>query len=188
MGLYEQLAENFPEELTDFGLCLLVPVSAFRPEWNEQLRSEGVKVFQQSYNGRMFFFLKKPDSQSVEAQPKLEPSKQPLKPKRFEWNEEIAGIVEQLRRQGLSHRKIALKLKEMGFNVSPTTIHRKLRRLIQKVRNDDKDSLTVMDSLGELISVLNLLYPKYRLACKVLLQNFQVFLEGEKEGKLKGFT
>ncbi|MEM3459099.1 MAG: hypothetical protein QXN36_00715 [Candidatus Bathyarchaeia archaeon] len=173
MGLYESLTESFPLEETVFGSCLLIPHALFKPEWNEQLSKEGVKVFQQAYNGKLFFFLKKSDGNGAVKSPE-EPKRQELKP--IVWNEETLRLVEKFRREGLSYYKIAAKMEEFGFKVAHTTIMKKLKR-----RMAHSQSLNVQcegDGLfREFLEALEILYPKYRKACAVLLREASKVLE-----------
>ncbi|MEM3460477.1 MAG: hypothetical protein QXN36_01265 [Candidatus Bathyarchaeia archaeon] len=170
MGLYEQLSESFPLEDTFFGSCLLIPHALFKPEWNEQLSKEGVKVFQQAYNGKLFFFLKKSDSNNENVAAK--PSE--LKP--IVWNEETYAFIEKLQKEGLSLRKIAAKMREIGFQVTHTSIAKKMKR-----RMAHSQSLNVQcegDGLfREFLEASETLYPKYRKACAVLLREAAKILE-----------
>ncbi|MEM3551658.1 MAG: hypothetical protein QXV01_11280 [Candidatus Bathyarchaeia archaeon] len=179
MGLYEILSESFPEENTVFGLCLLIPHSAFKPEWNEQLAKEGVKVFQQSYNGKMFFFLKKSNSnnQTVEAEAKiseeLKPEPKELKP--IMWNEQTYAFIEKLQKEGLGYRKIAERFREMGVKTNATSLSQKMRKRNKAnldSRNNEDDSL-----FKELLEASQLLYPKYKKACVLLLREAAKQLE-----------
>ncbi|MEM0095797.1 MAG: hypothetical protein QW660_04095 [Candidatus Bathyarchaeia archaeon] len=179
LGLYEQLAQNFPEEQTVFGTCLLIPHNAFKPEWESQLKAEGVKVFQQSYNGRMFFFLKKADgnqSQTVKVEPaplnsKLQPE---LKP--FKWTAENLEFVRRLRAQGLSFRAIERKLRDLGFKAHHITIARKLKAEskpkpnVENIPNDDGLFQEYLESAMQL-------YPRYKRASAVLLKEAARILE-----------
>ncbi|MEM3597171.1 MAG: hypothetical protein QXJ53_03480 [Candidatus Bathyarchaeia archaeon] len=182
MGLYEELSESYPEEETDFGLCLLIPHSAFKPEWSEQLKAEGVKVFQQSYNGRLFFFLKKPNSNNqTEAAPTFEPSEQPKELKPIMWNEQTFQLIEKLQKEGLGYRRIAEKLREMGIKTNPTSL---LRKMKEKRGVADKPKTEALNCEGEndglfkeYLEASRLLYPKFKRATALLLREASRVLE-----------
>ncbi|MEM3873868.1 MAG: hypothetical protein QXU45_01880 [Candidatus Bathyarchaeia archaeon] len=180
MGLYEQLSLSFPEEQTVFGVCLLVPHNAFKPEWNEQLKAEGVKVFQQSYNGKLFFFLKKADGNNQSQTVKVEPTPSNSKPqpelKPFKWTAENLEFVKRLRAQGLSFRAIERKLRDLGFKAHHITIARKLKAEskpkpnIENIPNDD-------GLFQEYLEGAMQLYPRYKRASAVLLKEAARILE-----------
>ena len=186
MGLYEQLSLSFPEEQTVFGTCLLIPTTAFKPEWESQLKAEGVKVFQQSYNGRMFFFLKKPnsnsqsDSQTPQAPPASQQQPKPML-KRFEWTPENFELVKRLRSEGLSLREISKRLSELGFKPpAHATIRRKLNEIEDASTLKPQNSNCEVDGglFHELMQSAQLLYSHgLRKACSILLKQASNMLE-----------
>ncbi|MEM3699698.1 MAG: hypothetical protein QXL57_02375 [Candidatus Bathyarchaeia archaeon] len=183
MGLYEELCESFPlEDIHPYGFVLIVPKEVFRSEWESQLKSEGVQIYTNSYNNRVCFFLRKKNTNS---QAEAKPAEQPKELKPIEWNEETLRIVEKLRGQGLGYRKISQKLEEMGFKVSHTALMKKLKERngngavapmlahSKKLNPQNED-----DSLfKEYLEASELLYPKYRKACAVLLREAAKQLE-----------
>ncbi|MEM3695004.1 MAG: hypothetical protein QXJ11_03485 [Candidatus Bathyarchaeia archaeon] len=179
MGLYEILSESFPEEMTDFGPCLLIPHSAFKPEWSEQLKAEGVKVFQQSYNGRLFFFLKKANSNSQgETVGAITPTfAEQFKPKPFVWNSELIEKLKALRLKGLGHRAIAREL-----NLKPHQVYRQLKKL--EGDKADKPKTEALNCEGEndglfreYLTASQLLYPRFKRATALLLREASKVLE-----------
>ncbi|MEM3788890.1 MAG: hypothetical protein QXN95_03375 [Candidatus Bathyarchaeia archaeon] len=198
MGLYEQLAQNFPTEQTVFGQCLLIPINLFKNEWNEQLKAENVKVFQQSYNGRMFFFLKKSnsnsnsqgvsESQAPSASQDVSPigDTSPLKP--FEWTPENVELVKRLRAEGLGLRRISKRLAELGFKPPCyITISKKLKSLqkpaTREAEAEPKPALNCEADDGlfrELMQSAQLLYSHgFRRVCSLVLKEAsRLLMEG----------
>ena len=191
MGLYEQLAQNFPEDFIEpFGSCLIIPIQAFKSEWAEQLKAENCSVFQSSLNNRMVFLVRKKNSNSqAQAEPPQAPpaSQQQPKPdlKPLVWNEETFKLVEDMREQGLSYKSIVEKFKERGFKTSATTVLRKM-----KMRENDptmskstaKANCEGSDGLfTEYLQASQMLYPKFKRACALLLREAAKVLEGKAD-------
>ena len=187
MGLFEELAETYPlEDVHPYGLVLVVPHSSFKGEWKPILESEGVQIYTNSYNGRVCFFLRKKNSNSqAQAEPQAPPaSQQQPKPdlKPLVWNEQTFKLVWEMRERGLSYKSIALKLREMGFKTSATTILRKM-----KMRENDptmpkptaKANCEGSDGLfREILEGASVLYEKrLKRACALLLRQASNMIE-----------
>ncbi|MEM2263423.1 MAG: hypothetical protein QW160_04295 [Candidatus Bathyarchaeia archaeon] len=184
MSLYEQLAQNFCEDYIEpYGTCLIIPPQAFKSEWVEKLKAENCSVFQSALNNRIVFLVRKKNSNSqAQAEPPQAPPSQPqpkpeLKP--LVWNEETFKLVQELRMQGFGYRRIAEKLKEMGFKVSSATILRKM-----KERENNPMPKPTVDNCGddglfrELMQSAQLLYSHgLRKACSILLRQASSMLE-----------
>ncbi|MBS7616235.1 hypothetical protein KEJ45_03435 [Candidatus Bathyarchaeota archaeon] len=171
MPLFEQLAEKFGlKQIDPFGTVVPVPSKDYMNMWTSQLDSEGVQILQGRLDGKVCFFLRKKSNQPQQ-------SSQP------EWTPELVEKLKLLRNQKLGHRAIA---KQLGLKEHK--VYKKLKELgliaVGKKQKADSEPVSTVnkptDLLGELISSLNLLYPKHKLACKVLLQNACVFMGENK--------
>jgi len=183
LGLFEELTSKYPlEDVPPLGRCLIVPSGEFQPEWEERLKAEGCKIFSQSYNGRICFFVRPPkQAQSAEA---------PAEPKTgTKWTPELIEKLKELRMKGLGYRAIA---RELGL--SPDSVYKQLRKLglsspIKAKKPGERKEETKpapkpevssprMDSLSELIESLRLLHERgFKRACIILLHNAKSFLE-----------
>ncbi|MEM0058660.1 MAG: hypothetical protein QXG09_07335 [Candidatus Bathyarchaeia archaeon] len=184
MSLYEQLAESFPEDFVEpYGVCLIIPIQAFRSEWAEQLKAENCSVFQSALNNRMVFLVRKKNSNSQSvSEPQAPPASQqqpkPLKP--FEWTPENFKLVEDMRDQGFSYMRIAERLREMGFKTSATTILRKMKMRERENKATPKPTPEADDGLfREILEGASVLYEKrLKRACALLLREASSMLEG----------
>ncbi|MEM1674281.1 MAG: GcrA family cell cycle regulator [Candidatus Bathyarchaeia archaeon] len=184
MGLFEELIGKYPlEDVPPLGSCLIIPANEFKSEWEERLKAEGCKIFSQSYNGRICFFVRPPkQAQSAEAA-------EPKTGRKINWTPELVERLKELRMKGLSYRAIA---RELGL--SPDSVYKQLRKLglsspIKAKKPDERKKETKpapkpevssprMDSLSELIESLRLLHERgFKRACLILLHNAKSFLE-----------
>ena len=89
-----------------------------------------------------------------------------------------------MRDQGFSYMRIAKRLREMGFKVSATTVLRKM-----KMRENDptmskstKANCEGSDGLfTEYLQASQVLYPKFKRACALLLREAAKVLEGKAD-------
>lgn len=185
-SLYEQLSQTFPvEDVHPYGSVLVVPKEAFRSEWESQLRSEGIQIYTNSYNGRVCFFLRKKNSNSETLEGKSKPTPTSSEqPKPFVWNNELIEKLKALRLKGLGHRAIAREL-----NLKPHQAYRKMKQLglIGKdnsliVKPKPKVEALNCESgndglFKEYLEASQLLYPRFKKACAVLLREASRVLE-----------
>ncbi|MBS7659534.1 hypothetical protein KEJ28_02415, partial [Candidatus Bathyarchaeota archaeon] len=110
MGLFEELSRVYPlENVHPYGLVLIVPNSAFKPEWKPVLEAEGVQIYTNAYDGKVCFFLRKREG-GDEAKPAGEPqpeAKPKPKPRRLEWTPQDLEVLRRLRTEGLAPSEIA---------------------------------------------------------------------------------
>ena len=145
------------------------------------MKQEGVKVFQQSYRGKLFFFLKKnSENSSLNAKP----SQPKPKPKPIEWNEKTIQEIKHMREQGYSFPKIAEIFQRRGFQINKGTLRVKFWMLTknQKQQNIEKveNANCEPDNLFfELVEASKILYPKFKNACALLLREASKRIEKE---------
>ncbi|MEM4704825.1 MAG: hypothetical protein QXJ02_07150, partial [Candidatus Bathyarchaeia archaeon] len=107
---------------------------------------------------------------------------QPKPLKRFEWIPENVELVKRLRAEGLGLRKISKRLAELGFK-SPCyiTISKKLKALQKPAETEaeaEPKPSNCDDSLfKELMEASQMLYPRFKKACALLLKEAVKVLE-----------
>ncbi|MBS7637045.1 hypothetical protein KEJ37_06940 [Candidatus Bathyarchaeota archaeon] len=182
MGLYEELSQTYPlEDIYPYGLVLIVPKEVFKSEWESTLKNENVQIYTNSYNGRICFFLRKKEdgqnqskSENVNVQPSTVEQSRKLKARRFEWSQSDLEALKQMRMQGLGIKQISLKLgKPRGSVLGKLKSLKKLQtqNLQPQTRNFEDDGL-----FKEYLEASQILYPKYRRACLLLLKKAEEVL------------
>lgn len=168
--------ESFPEEnISPFGLCLVIPPQSFREEWREQLKSEGCSIFSQAYNGRIVFMVKRKDNQNSEAEPT--PIPEP-KPKRFEWTPQDVEALKEMKARGVSLDEIAKSLKRTRGSILGKLKTLKKAEPPKPLENDQTETVNCeVDLVGELIAALQLLYPRHKRIAKFILENASKVLD-----------
>ncbi|MEM3566806.1 MAG: hypothetical protein QXK18_08080 [Candidatus Bathyarchaeia archaeon] len=190
LSFYEELAQSFPEDYVEpYGTCLIIPPQAFKSEWVEKLKAENCSVFQSALNNRMVFLVRKKNSNSqAQAEPQAPPSQpqpKPLKP--FEWNEENIRLIQRLRAEGLSLRKISKRLAELGFKPpAHITISKKLKILEKPAKTEAEPKPQALNCeaddglFRELMQSAQLLYSHgFRRVCSLVLKEAsRLLMEG----------
>ena len=164
MGLFEDLKEAWPtEDVSPYGLVVIIPTKIFKGEWRQKLENEGVKIYSQSFHGETCFFLKKRNQNEAEVEV------QPINFAHKTWSQtEIAELL-RLRSEGLSYREIAKKL-----NRSLHSVYHKSKQQADNKVSETSETKTEPklndDVVKELLSACSLLYPSHKRACKLLLE------------------
>jgi hypothetical protein len=158
--LFEELKSKFAEkELSPYGKIVPVPASKFQREWTEELQSKGCKVYSQSLNGDVYFFIKGP---SLNAE---------TKQKRRFWSDAEDKTLLELHGANISMSDIASKLSRSKAAVQWRLDH--LRARTSNPQTEVSPTPVVHDQdniVKEFLSACALLYPSHKTACAYLLK------------------
>ena len=164
--LYEELAQSFPVEVVEpFGSVLVIPCKVFKNEWKPKLEVEGVKIFVQGFKGESCFFLRKHSQNEANSQNKAEVEVQPMKLNGKAWSETEIQEMLRLRKEGMSYRRIAMKI-----NRNHASVYKKLKEYEKENRENPKSCNVDDDVVKEFLEACSLLYPSHKRACAFLLK------------------
>jgi transposase len=109
--LYEELSQKFGCQVVEpfKEPVIIVDAKEFKPQWEEQLKSEGCKILVSDFLGRSCFLIRKPQASnnSVNEQPTPQPSQpQNIEEAITELIREGLGFKEIKERLGLSHAQL----------------------------------------------------------------------------------
>jgi hypothetical protein len=118
--LYEELSQRFGSQMVQpfKEPVIIVDAKEFKPQWEEQLKSEGCKILVSDYLGRTCFLIRKPNSnvdRSLINMPKEEEkpnvgSPEPTSSQPAPQPQDIEEAITELIREGLGFKEIRERL------------------------------------------------------------------------------
>jgi hypothetical protein len=187
LSLYSELASKFPTQVVEpfREPVLIIGVKEFKPQWEEQLKSEGCKILVSDYLGRASFLIRKPNNSESQTENKVqnEPCEdsnfnQKQHGKRKPWSFEETERLKQLFMEGKTYselveifgrpkKSIQQKIYDMGLkreivkpNSSPTP---KPKPNPSHNQNNEAEAKVLIEASLQLL-------PSYPQAAKILLQ------------------
>ena len=174
-SLANSLQQQFPTEtIQPYGKVIVIPNKDFLPEWEQQLKSQGHKVFMQSWNGESSFFIRIEKDHSVTEQPS---SIVDAVDDRFgkHWTSMEVKKLKELLDMGLKPKEIASKLGRSKFAVIGKIDRMKLTQSVAgaapAVTSMLAPTINIADNIfKEYLACVSELYPRYPNVCIFLLQ------------------
>jgi hypothetical protein len=191
LSLYSELASKFPTQIVEpfREPVLIVGVKEFKPQWEEQLKSEGCKILVSDYLGRASFLIRKPNNSESQTENKVqnEPCEdsnfnQKQHGKRKPWTFEETERLKKLFNEGktyselveIFHRNrkcIQQKVYDLGLNkpkVEPL-LFKPNPKSASNPTNPNSQALNKIE-IRELLEGSLQLLPSYPQAAKILLK------------------
>jgi len=194
----EVLKGRFPTELINpFGEVVVVPSKHFQRGWESSLESQGHRVFVGDYDGEAAFLVRIDKSKPRNVEGKLALSLESTRADASansdaqaeassskaggrHWTLEETQKLKEMLEQNVNVEEIA---KALGRTVN--SVERKIHRLKMKpvgsepIPQPDLNPAISEDVVKELLMAASELYPRFRHACRVILDEASKLLGGE---------